>query len=169
LNAIQWMELMTPVMIGSSEGISYKLWICYRRELECNLKTIFKQDGYDDQILPYIFDMSVYMPNPYGEGNTPETVEQDGWKMYNAKRFESVVCARLLGTVKVYTTGRHILRLEPTTNRRVQQLGSVDMIHIIPAEENQLWPRVDVKGNWVGQEYEYRTCEVWPPEECSEE
>jgi len=164
--AIQWMELKTPVLIGSEEGVSYKVWICYRRELECNLRTIFKQDGYDDQILPYIYDMSLYMPNPYGDGNTPETIEQDGWKMYNAKKFNSVVCSHLLGTIKVYTTGRHILRLEPTTNRRVQQLGSVDMIQFIPAGENQLWPRVDVKGNWIGQEYENSACEIWPLEDC---
>jgi len=168
LGAIQWMEMRTPVLIGSDEGIAYKVWICYRRELECYIKTSFKQDGYDDQILPYIFDMSVYMPDPYGSGNTPETVEQEGWKIYSAKKFNSVVCSRLLGTIKVYTTGRHILRLEPTTNRRVQQLGSVDMIHFIPMDENQLWPRVDVKGNWIGAEYENRRCEVWPPEECAE-
>jgi len=168
LGAIQYMELKTPVMIGSEEGISYKIWICYRRELECYIKTTFKQDGYDDQILPIIFDMSEYMPNPYDVGSSPESVEQNGWKMYNAKKFNSVVCSRLLGTIKVYTTGRHTLRLEPTTQRRVQQLGSVDMIQFIPVDEDQLWPRVDVKGNWIGQEYEYRTCEVWPPEDCGD-
>jgi len=164
LNAIQWMELKTPVLIGSDEGVQYKVWICYRRELECNLKTSFKQDGYDDQILPYIFDMSLYMPNPYDSaaGNTPETVEQDGWKIYNAKKYNSVVCSYLLGTIKVYTTGRHTLRLEPTTNRRVAQQGSVDLIEFIPVDENQLWPRVDVKGNWVDQSFENNACAVWP-------
>ena len=167
LNAIQWMEMITPVLIGSEEGVAYKVWICYRRELECNLKTTFKQEGYDDQILPYIFDMSVYMDNPYGAGNTPETLEQNGWKMYNAKKFQSVVCSKLLGTIKVYTTGRHILRLEPTTNRRVQQQGSVDMIQFIPVDEDQLWPRVDVKGNWIGKEYENQPCAIWPLEECA--
>jgi len=167
LGAIQYMEMKTPVLIGSEEGVSYKVWICYRRELQCNLRTTFKQDGYDDQILPYIFDMSAYMPDPYGDGNTPETVEQDAWKMYNAKVFNSVVCSHLMGTIKVYTTGRHILRLEPTSNIRVQQQGSVDMIEFIPADEDQLWPRVDVKGNWVGQEYENTPCEIWPLEDCS--
>lgn len=168
--AIQWMELKTPVLIGSEEGVAYKVWICYRRELQCSLKTIFKQDGYDDQILPYIFDMSEYMVGKlYEDGNTPETVEQSGWKMYNAKKYNNVVCSHLVGTIKVYTTGRHTLRLEPTSKNRVQQYGSVDMIQFIPADEDQLWPRVDVKGNWVGQEYEFRTCEVWPPEDCGDD
>lgn len=162
LGAIRWMEMVTPVLIGSEEGTAYKVWICYRRELECYVKTTFKQSGYDDQVLPYIFDMSLYMPE---EANTqPEVAEIDGWKMYNAKKYNSVVVSKLLGTIKVYTTGRHILRLEPTTQRRVGQLGSIDMIQFIPIEEDQIWPRVDIKGNWVGPEM--KKCEIWPVEEC---
>ncbi len=162
LGAIQWMELKTPVLIGSETGTSYKVWICYRRELECFVKTTFKQEGKDDQILPYIFDMSLY--GPAAASSAPEVAELDGYKMYNAKKFSSVVVSKLLGTIKVYTTGRHTLRLEPTTNRRVGQLGSVDMIQFIPVEENQLWPRVDVKGNWIDSNV--KQCEIWPPEEC---
>ena len=162
LGAIQWMELKTPVLIGSEEGTSYKVWICYRRELECYVKTTFKQDGKDNQILPYIFDMSLY--GPAAASSAPEVAELDGYKMYNAKKFSSVVISKLLGTIKVYTTGRHTLRLEPTTNRRVGQLGSVDMIQFIPVEESQLWPRVDVKGNWIDSNV--KQCEIWPPEEC---
>lgn len=162
LGAIQWMEMVTPVLIGSETGTTYKVWICYRRELECYVKTSFKQSGKDDQILPYIFDMSLYMDGR--TSTSPEAAEIDGWKMYNAKKYTSVVNSKLLGNIKVYTTGRHILRLEPTTNRRVNQLGSIDMIQFIPVDENQLWPRVDVKGNWIGPEL--KQCEIWPLEEC---
>lgn len=165
LGAIQWMEMKTPVLIGSDVGTTYKVWICYRRELECYIKTTFKQDGHDDEILPYIFDMSLYMPNPYATGSTPETVELQGYKMYNAKKYNSVVVSKLLGIIKVYSTGRHTLRLEPTTSRRVGQLGSIDMIQFIPTDEDQLWPRVDVKGNWIGPEL--KSCEIWPYEECT--
>lgn len=162
LGAIQWMEMVTPVLIGSETGTTYKVWICYRRELECYVKTTFKQSGKDDQILPYIFDMSLYMDSR--TNTSPEAAEIDGWKMYNAKKYTSVVNCKLLGNIKVYTTGRHILRLEPTTSRRVGQLGNIDMIQFIPVDENQLWPRVDVKGNWVGPEL--KPCEIWPLEEC---
>lgn len=164
LGAIQWMEMKTPVLIGSEAGTSYKVWICYRRELECYVKTSFKQEGKDDQILPYIFDMSLYAPATIS--TAPEVAELDGYKMYNAKKFSSVVISKLLGTIKVYTTGRHTLRLEPTTNRRVGQLGNIDMIQFIPVDESQLWPRVDVKGNWIDSNV--RTCEIWPYEDCPE-
>ncbi|MFT3753257.1 MAG: fasciclin domain-containing protein [Paludibacter sp.] len=164
LGAIQWMEMKTPVLIGSEQGTTYKVWICYRRELECYVKTSFKQEGKDDQILPYIFDMSLYMPNPYATGSSPETVELQGYKMYNAKKYNSVVISKLLGTIKVYTTGRHTLRLEPTTSRRVGQLGNIDMIQFIPIDDDQLWPRVDMKGEWIDSDK--RQCEIWPYEEC---
>lgn len=163
LGAIQWMEMKTPVLIGSEEGTTYKVWICYRRELECYVKTSFKQEGKDDQIMPYIFDMSLYtLASTY---SAPEVAELEGWKMYNAKKFSSVVISRLLGNIKVYTTGRHTLRLEPTTSRRVGQLGSIDMIQFIPVDDNQLWPRVDMKGEWIYSDKQ--SCEIWPLEECT--
>ena len=165
LGAIQWMEMKTPVLIGSEEGVSYKIWLCWRRELQCLLKSTFKQEGQSDQILPYILDLEVYCPRDIIDN--PELAELDGWKMYNAKKFESVHNSKLLGTIKVYSTGRHTLRLEPSTNRRVQQLGNFDMIQFIPVDENQLWPRVDVRGNWIGPEVP--TCEIWPLEECAVE
>jgi len=81
-----------------------------------------------------------------------------------------VVISHLLGTIKVYSTGRHTLQFTPQSGRgRVQQLGSFDMIHFIPVDEDQIWPRVDVQGNWVGEEYENRNCEVYPYEECAED
>lgn len=162
LGAIQWMEMKTPVLIGSEEGTTYKVWICYRRELECYVKTSFKQEGKDDQIMPYIFDMSLY--TLASTSSAPEVAELEGWKMYNAKKFSSVVISRLLGNIKVYTTGRHTLRLEPTTSRRVGQLGSIDMIQFIPIDEDQLWPRVDMKGEWIYSDK--KSCEIWPLEEC---
>jgi len=154
----QWIEFKTPVLV---EG-KYKVWLCYRRELELNLKSIFKQEGYDDQVLPYIFNMAAYMPNPTTNGE--EAIEIDGWKQYNAKVFNSVVCSHLLGIIDVYSTGRHILRFEATTGGRGQQAGNWDMIQFIPIEEDQLWPKVDVKGNWIGPEVP--TCQIYPETPC---
>lgn len=154
----QWIEFKTPVLI---EG-KYKVWLCYRRELELKLKSVFKQDGYDDQILPYIFDMSAYMPNPATSGE--EAIEIDGWKQYNAKKYNSVVVSHLLGIIDVQSTGRHVMRFESTTGGRGQQAGSWDMIQFIPIEEDQLWPKVDIKGNWIGPEIQ--NCKIFPEDEC---
>ncbi|HET9570322.1 MAG TPA: fasciclin domain-containing protein [Bacteroidales bacterium] len=154
----QWIEFKTPVLI---EG-KYKVWLCYRRELELKLKSIFKQQGYDDQVLPYIFDMSAYMPNPSTSGE--EAIEIDGWKQYNAKKYNSVVCSHLLGIIDVQSTGRHVMRFEATTGGRGSQAGSWDLIQFIPIEEDQLWPKVDIKGNWVGPEVP--NCQIFPENEC---
>lgn len=42
LGAIRWMEMVTPVLIGSETGTTYKVWICYRRELQCYVKNQFQ-------------------------------------------------------------------------------------------------------------------------------
>lgn len=154
----QWIEFKTPVLI---EG-KYKVWLCYRRELELKLKSVFKQTGYDDQVLPYIFDMSAYMPNPATSGE--EAIEIDGWKQYNAKKYNSVVISHLLGIIDVQSTGRHVMRFEATTGGRGQQAGSWDMIQFIPIEEDQLWPKIDIKGNWIGPEVP--NCKIFPEDEC---
>jgi len=154
----QWIEFKTPVLI---EG-KYKVWLCYRRELELNLKSVFKQVGYDDQVLPYIFNMSLYMPDPATSGE--EAIEIDGWKQYNAKKFNSVMCSHLLGIIDVQSTGRHVLRFEATTGGRGQQAGNWDLIQFIPIEEDQLWPKVDIKGNWIGPEVP--NCQIFPEGVC---
>jgi uncharacterized surface protein with fasciclin (FAS1) repeats len=156
-STIQWMEMKTPVLI---EG-SYKVWLCYRREQELRLKSIFKQEGYDDQVLPYIFDLSAYMPNP--SSSSHEQLEIDGWKQYSAKAYNSVTISHLLGIIKVETTGRHTLRFEATHAGR--NSGNWDIIQFIPINDDQLWPRMDMKGNWIGPEVP--VCEIFPAD-CKE-
>lgn len=157
----QWIEFKTPVLI---EG-KYKVWLCYRRELELKLKSVFKQDGYDDQVMPYIFDFSDYMPNPNTNGE--EAIEVEGWKRYNAKVYNSVVISHLLGIIDVQSTGRHTLRFESTTGGRGQQAGNWDMIQFIPIDEDQLWPKVDMRGNWIGPDVP--VCQIFPESECEPE
>jgi len=67
----------------------------------------------------------------------------------------------VLGIIKVYTTGRHILRFD-ATNQGTE--GWYDMIQFIPVDEDQIWPRVDMAGKWI---YEgMRDCEIYPYSEC---
>jgi uncharacterized surface protein with fasciclin (FAS1) repeats len=162
-NAIQWLEFKTPVLVPGK----YKVWLCYRRLHEVNLKSTFKQEGYDDQILPYIFDLSANMPDMNrDESLTHEQLELDGWKQYNAKQFDARVISHLLGNISVETTGQHTLRFEIVGNSAHTQDGPWDMIQFIPIDEDQLWPRVDIKGNWFTKEMP--ACQAWPPD-CVEE
>jgi uncharacterized surface protein with fasciclin (FAS1) repeats len=154
-NTMQWIEIKTPVLV---EG-KYKVWLCYRREHDMSIKTTFKQESYDDQVLPYIFNLADYMPNPEADGSSHELIELDGWKQYNAKKYNSVVISHLLGTISVETTGRHTLRFDVVSSAHSYE-GSWDMIQFIPVNDDQLWPRVDIKGNWIGRDVP--VCEVWP-------
>lgn len=139
-NTIKWVEFKLPVLMPGE----YKVWVAYRREVNLQVKTIFMQEGKEDQVMPYIFNMNEYMPN-----KTPEQMELEGWKQYNAKKLSTVVCCHILGTIKVEYEGRHTLRFEPIYSHAQGQAGSWDMIQFIPKEEDQTWPRVDMLGNWV--------------------
>ena len=52
----------------------------------------------------------------------------------------------MLGTIKVNTTGRHALRFEGLSGAGTHFW---DMIHFIPKNQDQLWPRFDVGGNQI--------------------
>lgn len=155
----QWVEMKMPLLV---EG-TYKVWICYRREMQINLRAIFKQDGLEDQTLPLVLDMSPYMPNPNAAGSSHEQIEIDGWKQYNAKKYNSVMCSRLLGTIVVEKTGRHTLRFEALSNNRFRN-GSWDMIHFIPVDEDQIWPKFDLKGKKAYSDTP--NCQIFPYSVC---
>lgn len=160
MGGIQWMEFKTPVLVKGT----YKVWLCYRRESEGVIRAVFKQGGYEDQILPHQIDMGLYMPSPEAEGSSPEQIEALGWKRYNAKKYSSVVVSYLLGTIDVNETERHTLRFEALSRLRCYCLGNWDMIQFIPVDENQLSPRVDMLGNWI--EVNVEGCKIFPYEEC---
>jgi uncharacterized surface protein with fasciclin (FAS1) repeats len=163
-NTTRWMEFKLPVLV---EG-KYKVWLCYRRLSETPIKFTFKQQGYDDQVLPYIIRMSEYNPNPATQGSH-EAVEQLGFKQYTAKAFAPVMVCRLIGIIDVQTTDRHILRFDAQTGGRASAGYEVrlDMIQFIPIEENQLFPRVDMKGTLFYDGMD--PCEAWPYDCVTEE
>jgi uncharacterized surface protein with fasciclin (FAS1) repeats len=149
-----WVELKLPVLMPGD----YKVWLCWRREANLNLKFIFKQEGQDDQIMPYIFSLGDYMPNPANSSH--EQMVLDGWKQYTAKAYNSVACSHLIGTIKVESEGRHTLRLEPTWWERQGQSTSFDMIQFIPKDDDQVWPMVAMNGDWI--ENGTPNWTIWP-------
>lgn len=159
-NINSWFEWKLPMLVAGK----YKVWLCWRREQTTTFRTIFQQEGKDDQVLPYVFDLGAYSPVLYKgiSSTTPVTTEEanlaDGWKQYAAKAAESVVNSKLLGTIVVESTGRHKLRFENLTGRSGET--SWDMLMFIPIDEDQLWPRVDMRGKWIYQDTP--DCEIWP-------
>lgn len=150
-----WMELKTPVLVAGK----YKIWLSFRRYTKgSTIRTVFKQDGYDDQVLPYIFSLSSYSPNPSSVSH--EQMLIDGWKQYNVK-YVSTMCCHALGIIEVQTTGRHIVRIEATNDGVAAPL---DMIQFIPVDEDQLWPRIDMAGKWIYEDTP--DCEIWPTYPC---
>lgn len=155
---IQWIKFKTPVLIPGE----YKVWLCYRREMENDVKTTFKQEGKEDQVLPFVLNMSEYMPSYQSD----EAIELEGWKFYTAKKRGKGIYmfSRLAGIIKVESEGRHSLLFEPASALRNLVSGNWDMIQFIPVNENQLSPRVDMLGNWIDTNVEI--CKIFPYEEC---
>ncbi len=161
---VKWMDIKTPLLIAGN----YKVWICWRRignAGTATMRTIFKQDGQSDQILPSVFDMASYM-TIYKNDGTKQTSDiytsecnmdddrmvQSGFKVYTAKYITTVNESAYLGTIRVNATGRHTIRFEAL------QAGSVenyDMIQFIPEDENQVWPMVAPDGSLVNKGTKY--------------
>ena len=145
-----WFEWKLPMLVPGK----YKVWICYRRETATTFRTVFRQDNRDDQVMPYVVNLYDYYP-----GGTVEENLANGWKVYPAKNGTGgVMNCRVLGTIVVESTGRHTLRFECLTGGKGDT--SWDMIQFIPVDEDQLWPRVDIRGKWVYQDTP--DCEIWP-------
>ena len=133
----------------------YKIWICWRRYNPGKFRTTFIQDGEEDQVLPAGVDLQDYMPT---EGDETQR-EAQGWKQYNAKALNSVVCSKNIGIIEVKHTGSHVLRFDATVASK--DVGANwDMIQFIPIDDDQLYPRVAIDGSLV-----YKgtpNCQIFP-------
>lgn len=154
-NIVQWCEIKTPVL---TEG-TYYVWLCWRRAgANQKFRTTFKQDGKADQVMPDICDLAAYFPDKA----SAEVNLNVGWKRYTAKDVNSAMCSYRLGAIKVEYTGRHILRWDALGGNSAI---SFDMIHFIPADQNQVWPRFDMTGKAI---YPGTTCiDIFPTNSSS--
>ena len=69
--------------------------------------------------------------------------------------------SNLLGVIKVFSSGRHVLRFDLEKDDSVGIM--LDMIQFIPTTEDQVWPMLDLTGMEIG-EYSPGKEEVWPYE-----
>lgn len=132
-----WVEFRTPLLVKGK----YKVWICYYRgRASANNPAFPNRVKFDDEALQRTFDFSEQKPV-----GTPGELEGLGFKQYtevaltnSGQDLNNV--SRMVGTVDVTTTNRHIIRLEFLANSSGQELNFLDMIQFIPVNDNQTRP-----------------------------
>lgn len=136
---IHWVEFVTPMIVKGK----YKVWVCYRTSGKAPLL----QGYFDGEPLARILNMREYCPTTLPESE----MEALGFKWATESRSSSIV-SRYIGTVDVKTTDRHVLRFEGVGTAAGDGNGTWwDMIHFIPADQDQLWPRFYTDGTVVNK------------------
>ncbi len=177
LNTNTSAEFKTPVLVPGT----YKLWFVFRASDDTQqMRTIFKQDGEDDQVLgvtvlkynkkPGDYNLTSYNNEFYqkalldGHRYHMAASRSNGTALFHDTANNCVS----LGILVVSKTGQHILRFEPLVSR---WNTSWDMLLFIPLEEDQIWPQQDITGKWIYENtpiceiYPYTTCATPEPEE----
>jgi uncharacterized surface protein with fasciclin (FAS1) repeats len=151
-NQLASMELVLPML---TPGI-YNVWVCFRRAdvNTCRVRAIFMEEGYEE------FEMGTIGFHTYLDINTDaQILLGQGMKRYAAKKRNTTTNSLLCGTMEVKSTGRHKLRFDVIDRGRSTETW-VDMIHFIPTDQDQLWPRFDMKGTAIDRGTE---CDqIWP-------
>jgi hypothetical protein len=167
-NTIKWIEFKTPVLVAGT----YKVWLSYRALTSSSsqtIRTIFKQEGQEDQVLGTV--LTSYNKSAASYGLTAYDNELfakallDGYRhhMINSKGFwDTANCCQAMGIMQVTTTGQHTIRFEPLTTRDFTT--SWDQIIFIPIDDDQIWPKQDIAGKLIYSDTP--NCQIYPYSEC---
>lgn len=161
----KWVEFRTPMLVKGK----YKVWICYAQ----NGNGVVGQVGIDvgkpaEQILPNLIDFRQYLSAGgvgnanLGAANADALLLSNGFKKYMATLNDyqgtvrgsmivsgsnsDVMVGRLIGTADIQTTDRHWLRITAIGGATATDNITIDMIHFIPLEVDQNWPRFHQSG-----------------------
>ncbi|SFW57705.1 fasciclin domain-containing protein [Chitinophaga sancti] len=132
-----YMEMKTPLLVKGK----YKVWICYRVQKQSSSSNNLNQISIDGEVMQRTMNFTTAMP-----ATTEGEMEAQGWKWYTDPTSNSWG-ARLVGTIEIKTTERHTLRF--TTLTGTQNNNNLDMIHFIPQDMDQLYPRFKADGTPV--------------------
>lgn len=130
-----WVELKTPLLVKGK----YKVWICYRTAGRDNIIQI----SIDGVPLQRTINHHQYMPT-----STEAEMEAQGWKWYTSPPANNWA-GRLVGTIDIQTTGQHEIRF--TNLQGTDNDFWLDMIHFIPVDMDQLYPRFQTDGTPVNK------------------
>ncbi|MFB6340810.1 fasciclin domain-containing protein [Saccharicrinis sp. FJH62] len=148
---IKWIQFRTPIVVKGT----YKVWICTRNVYPASgrRKPIFFV-YVDDEKLPIIIDNSETLNENESDGelelrgfkrypyNPADSLEQNYTRHTIAQRYTG----QLAGTIDFRTTGRHWIKFVAISAYAGNELW-LDQIHIIPVEEDQVWPKPNTDDN----------------------
>ncbi|RXK86283.1 fasciclin domain-containing protein [Filimonas effusa] len=131
-----WIEFKTPFLVKGK----YKVWVCFRR---ARAQTI--QVQVDDQIMPRLISVADYYPVALDDDNA----EAAGFKRFMVTAASnSNHIGKLVGTVDITTSQQHTIKFIALTNESGSaNTFNLDMVHFIPIEEEQKWPRFNRDGS----------------------
>lgn len=157
--ANSWIELKTPLLVKGR----YKVWICFiRRGGGKGVSVLF-----DGQPLSRVLNLTESLPSQvlvgskwtYPAGTTAASLEALGKKItfggmvpyYNNPAqtidYYKDNYALLAGTIDVTKTDRHVIRLQAVADASGDV--DIDMIHFIPENGDQLYPKFNPDGSVV--------------------
>ncbi|WP_165501738.1 fasciclin domain-containing protein [Pedobacter frigiditerrae] len=162
---LKYVEFRTPMLVKGK----YKVWICYA----ANGSSVAFQAGFDigkpnPQVLPNTVDFRQDLSSSGINSTTAALASADALMMTNGfKRYMATTndyqgtlrgqnqinttgwnlsVGRLAGVIDVQTTDRHYLRLTMIAGSGTTNQTWLDMIHFIPIDAEQGWPRFSVQG-----------------------
>jgi uncharacterized surface protein with fasciclin (FAS1) repeats len=131
-------EMTTPAIIKGK----YKVWMCYSRSKQSSSSNMLCQVSVNGETMPRTMNFTDLRP----KGSDAE-LEAIGWKQYTEVRAyntDSNYAGRLVGTYDFKTTQRQTVRI--TNLSGTQNNDYLDMIHFIPIDDNQVWPKFKIDG-----------------------
>ncbi len=131
-----WYEFKTPLLVKGR----YKVWICYRQEGSCTNLVQASMNG--TPLTSALIQFSV--KNATVDIARDAAQEALGWKSYQIPAAGSGA-GRMVGIVDIATTGRQTLRLDLVSGTCAT--NNLDMVHFIPLNMDQLWPRFGTTGD----------------------
>lgn len=135
-----WWEMKTPPVIKGR----YKIWICYIQSKQSSSSNQLCEVRVNGDLMPRTMNFTVTRP-----AGSDSELEAIGYKRYTDDATRNVYVGRLVGTYEFKTTQKQTIRITPIVG--TQNNNYLDMIHIIPADDDQILPRFLPSGEKVYQ------------------
>ncbi|HSJ69209.1 MAG TPA: fasciclin domain-containing protein [Anditalea sp.] len=136
-NRLNWITITTPVLVRGR----YKIWFCYRA-IPRGTQSRVLLNG-EPIAGARMLDSREYYP---GGLTDDDEAEARGWKQYLSVRSNNFP-SRLVGIIDVSTTGEQTITLERVAGGTDGYW--LDMIHFIPEDMEQQWPKFQRDGSLV--------------------